>query len=239
MRFYYIRGDNMKKDYNEFKIKNLCYNPKVLALIVGTGITIATTSIFTLNPIAKTEIKVVEEYDITNDDMAIEKMSAITNKQFQTMTEKKEYSGMKLSSKSEDEIKHIAALYNVPYQIVLTIGERESSGMWNNNGVISSTNDYGRFQINEYNLPYIEENLGYNKEEILNDPIKNTEACVFLLRNIINREDVNSVEQVFGMYNGWVGWKDKPLAVDYSNTCCEIMNNYFPDFEYEKKQKTN
>lgn len=142
------------------------------------------------------------------------------------------YSGMALEPEFEDEIKQLVDLYGIPYQIVLAIGERESDGSWNNNGVISKTNDYGVFQINKCNLKYIEDNLGYTEEEILNDPIKNTEACLFLLNDIINGEGATTLEDIFGMYNGWVDWREKPGAVDYVNGCLEIMDKYFPDFEY-------
>ena len=142
------------------------------------------------------------------------------------------YSGMSLTHELEDSIKNLCLLYDIPYQIVLTIGERESGGNWNNNGIISRTDDYGIFQINECNLEYIEENLGYTKEEIMNNPLKNTEACLFLLSNIIDMDDVNSVRDIFGVYNGWVNWKDKAMAVDYADGCYEILNHYFPDFDY-------
>lgn len=150
-----------------------------------------------------------------------------------------DYSGMKLSNEYEDEIKKLADRYNIPYQIILTIGYRESAGNWNNNGVISATSDYGVFQINECNLDYIEENLGYSKEDVLNDPIKNAESCMFILKDIIKRDDVTTLEEIFGMYNGWVNWKNKEQSVSYSNACCEIMTEYFPEFEYIKAEKAS
>ena len=145
-----------------------------------------------------------------------------------------EYSGMLLSHELEDSIKSLAETENIPYQILLTIGYQESAGNWNNNGVVSDTNDYGIFQINECNLAHIEENLGYSKEQILNDPIINTKACLFLLNNIINREDVTTLDDIFGMYNGWVHWKEKSQSLKYVEGCMEIMNTYFPNYEYQK-----
>lgn len=147
-----------------------------------------------------------------------------------------QYSGMALSHEFEDDLKKLAESYHIPYQILLTIGYRESGGNWNTNGVISSTNDYGQFQINECNLAYLEEKLGCTREEILNDPLKNAEACLYLLNDIIKREDVTTLEDIFGMYNGWVNWENKPLAVEYVDACMEIVDTYFPDFEYQKEE---
>lgn len=149
------------------------------------------------------------------------------------------YSGMKLTNEYEDEIKKLADRYNIPYQIILTIGYRESDGNWNNNGVISDTFDYGVFQINQCNLSYIEENLGYSKEDVLNDPVKNAESCMFILKDIIKRDDVTTIEEIFGMYNGWVNWRNKKQSVSYSDACCEIINEYFPEFEYIKAEKAS
>lgn len=146
-----------------------------------------------------------------------------------------DYSGMALSNELEDEIKRLSDDYGIPYQIVLTIGEQESGGVWNTNGIISSTNDYGLFQINVANLPYIETNLGFTKDEILNDPLKNTEACLFLLKDIMTREDVNTLDDIFGMYNGWINWKNKQISVDYVENCNKIINEYFSNFELVRK----
>ena len=159
----------------------------------------------------------------------------INNPILSTTCDSEVYSGMALSNELEDEIKKLADTYNIPYQIVLTIGEQESGGVWNTNGIISSTNDYGLFQINVANLPYIETNLGFTKDEILNDPLKNTEACLFLLKDIMKREDVNTLDDIFGMYNGWINWQKKKMSVDYVQNCSKIMNEYFPDYQLTQK----
>lgn len=142
---------------------------------------------------------------------------------------------MALSNELEDEIKRLSDDYGIPYQIVLTIGEQESGGTWNTNGVISATNDYGLFQINKANLSYINTKLGFTEDEILNDPIKNTEACLFLLNDITSRDDVDTLDDIFGMYNGWVNWKKKKMSVDYVQNCSKIMNEYFPDYQLTQK----
>ncbi len=182
----------------------------------------------------------LEEFSVNPLTGLVQNLPSVNNIVVEAILAKQsinEYSGMNLSHELEDDIKRVTEQYNnIPYQIILTIGYRESAGNWNNNGVISSTNDYGMFQINECNLSYIEENLGYSKEEILNDPIKNAEACLFLLNDIVKREDVTTLEDIFGMYNGWVNWQEKPQSVEYVKACMEIMNTYFPDYQYEKEQ---
>lgn len=229
----------MKKNYNEMKIRNLRYNVAIFAMTTTISITSIATVIYAFSPIDKNKTPQIMAIEINEMPTNIEKIVINEYQQVEAIVKRKDYSGMNLSNEFEDEIKRLAKLYGIPYEIVLTIGERESAGMWNNNGIISSTNDYGEFQINECNLSYIEENLGFTKTEILNNPVKNAEACIFLLKNIMNRGDVNTVAEVFGMYNGWVGWEKKPLAVIYSDSCCEIINDYFPDYEYEKGQKSS
>jgi len=230
----------MKRSYRELRIKNLRYNIALFSLVTSASLVSIGSFAFALSTNPEIKTYHIKEIDIDYDNMPIS-TNKMMNVEYQPeiTTQKKEYSGMNLSNTLEEEIKKISEIYGVPYQIVLTIGERESAGKWNNNGVISDTNDYGEFQINECNLSYIEENLGYKKEEILNDPIKNAEACIFLLRDIINREDINTVTEIFGMYNGWVGWENKPLAINYSVGCSQILNDYFPEFEYKENKKYN
>lgn len=229
------------KNNNDLKIKNLRYNAAAFTLITTFTLSSIGLVAYAKEPISTGKIIEITAINLEIEDHISDSFAySVPDIEIQgkcEQVEKKEYSGMNLSNEYEDEIKRLADIYNIPYQVVLTIGYRESAGNWNNNGIISTSNDYGVFQINEYNLSYIEESLGYSKDEILNDPIKNAEACMFLLKDIIKRDDVNTIEEVFGMYNGWVGWETKPLAVAYSSKCCEIMNEYFPEFKYSKNNK--
>ncbi len=234
------------KSNNDLRIKNLHYNKAAFLLFSAISLSSIGLIAYAKEPISKGEIIEVMATDIElEEDNSVDLVYQDSNikiinehEQETNVIIEKQYSGMNLSNEYEDDIKRLSEIYNIPYEVVLTIGYRESGGNWNNNGIISSTNDYGVFQINECNLKHIEQNLGYSKDEILNDPIKNAEACMFLLKDIIKRDDVTTVEEVFGMYNGWVGWETKPLAVTYSSKCCEIMNEYFPEFQYKKNQTT-
>lgn len=137
------------------------------------------------------------------------------------------YSGLKISNELEDYVKEISQKYDVPYEAILAIGNTESSGNWNTSGVISKTNDYGLFQINECNLYDIKMNLGYSKEEILYDDKANCEACVYLVNNIMNNANCETIDDIFGMYNGWINWKEKETSVDYVNKCNKCLDTYF------------
>lgn len=237
-------------ELEKMRIKNLRYTNTMLTFTAVLSMTTLVGSIlFDSNTVEAHELVFVEAEKIEVDN-EVNYHDSEYLQQIETLFEEDdlvnntdgyvcEYSGMKISNELEDEVKRLADIYGIDYRIVLTIGERESGGNWNNNGVISPSNDYGAFQINECNLGYIKDNLGYSKEEILYDSTKNAEACMFLLKDIINREDVKTIEDVFGMYNGWVGWENKPLAVSYSSGCLEIMDNYFPDFEYKKNNGYN
>lgn len=142
------------------------------------------------------------------------------------------YSGMELSNEYEDQIKEICEEYGVPFEIVLTIGYQESGGKWDNNGKISPTDDYGEFQINKCNHAHIKEKLGYTTDTLLNDPVKNAEAAILLISEIINMDDSLTTEEIFGIYNGWTNWREKDNAVKYADSCFNILCEYFSGFEY-------
>lgn len=150
-----------------------------------------------------------------------------------------EYSGMALLHEYEDEIKKIASKYNIPYKVMLIIGDQESNGKWDNNGKISSTNDYGVFQINKRNHAYVKEQLGYTPDELLNDPIKNADAAAYLIREVMNHKSVKELNDIFGMYNAWTGWETNEQALKYVSQCNERLEKYFPDFEYNHNETIN
>ena len=158
--------------------------------------------------------------------------------------EKCDYSGMELSHEYEDYIRSLcekyAKIYDLDaeklYQIVLTIGDQESNGTWQTNGIISKTNDYGQFQINEINHKVIEEELGITPEELLNDPYKNAEAAVWLIANIMTNEYCNKDEDIYGMYNGWINWESKQSAIKYVDNCLARNDQYFASGKLTKRK---
>ena len=150
----------------------------------------------------------------------------------------KNYSGMKLDHEYEDYLKELCHKYSEEYNIdydtlyksLLTIGYQESAGEWNNNGIESDSHDLGVFQINRVNLGQAKELFGYSADDILNDKYKNADYATYILCAILNNSHCHNMEDVFGMYNGWVGWETKPLAVKYSASCMNIMNEYFGEY---------
>ena len=140
---------------------------------------------------------------------------------------------MNLSREYERIIIDISHKYGIDPEIMLTLGDQESDGKWDNIGKISETNDYGVFQINEINHEHIKEVFGFTSEDLLYDPIKNAEAAAYLIRNIMLRSDVNSLDDIFGMYNGWTNWRNIEWSVDYVNECFERMNTYFPNYNHD------
>lgn len=152
------------------------------------------------------------------------------------------YSGMKLSHEYEDYLKGLCLKYseqfeldyNTLYKIVMTIGYRESSGEWNNNGVYSKTNDLGEFQVNTCNLKDAKEVFGYTQNDLQYDRYKNANYAIYHMCTTIKHPKCKSIEDVFGMYNGWTKWRQVPASVNYARGCMEIMNDYFSEYQNSK-----
>lgn len=138
----------------------------------------------------------------------------------------------------QDFIYETAIYYDVPYRIPFIIAELESGGSWKSNGVLSNGN-YGLTQINWFNLDYIEKNYGYNEIEVQNDPYINMECCIRLLHDKFlpaSYYDSNNInyEEIFGVYNRWVLWKDYPEAIEYVESAINLLNTkYSSDFIVE------
>lgn len=174
----------MIKELEKMRIKNLRYTNTVLGFTMAlTFTTLVGSVLLDTSTVEAKDVVSVEAIKVDDVDSTLyqnnECFYQIENL-FEEDIEEYKYSGMKLSHELEDEVKRLADIYGIDYRIVLAIGERESGGNWNNNGVISFSNDYGVFQINECNLEYIKEKLGYSMNDILNDPVKNAEACIYL-----------------------------------------------------------
>ena len=121
--------------------------------------------------------------------------------------------------------------YDVPFNVLMAIFDNESGGLFNTNGVISNTDDYGLFQINICNHDFIYEQLGYEPKDILNDPYKNIEAATLLVKQICNmyEEDLiqENYENIFGTYNGWKSWRNKEISRDYASNAVNKINTIY------------
>lgn len=206
------------------KIKNLRFNIDIFSIVAALTVTAGGIITYQLTEPIKVETCTV----MANNNKFSERP------QRQIFTIEKSYSGMKLSHELEDRYSKIAEDYGIPKEIMLIIGDQESDGKWDNNGVISVTDDYGVFQINKFNHEEIFEEFGYTSDDLRYDPIKNAEAAAFLISRIMKHPKAESLDDIFGMYNGWTGWKDKEISINYVNGCNERLGCYFPEFEYQK-----
>lgn len=155
-----------------------------------------------------------------------------------------EYSGMNLDNEYEDYIRCLCDEYASEYDLdkdklfksVLVIGDQESNGTWDCNGKISTTDDYGEFQINVANHKSIEQVFGYTTDELLNDKEKNADAAVWIISNIMISDYCKTDADIYGMYNGWINWQDIDSSVQYVDCCLEREKAYFPEIKYFTKR---
>ena len=125
----------------------------------------------------------------------------------------------------------MAEKYDIPFNVLITIIDNESDSKFNNNGVISVTDDYGVCQINICNHDAIYEKFGYDSNEILNDYKKNIESGAYLISEIakLYPEEValGNYENVFGAYNGWLDWKKNQTSIDYAANAVMKYNTIY------------
>lgn len=230
-----------KQEIRKLKI-NLCFfGVMVSATAFTTTVyklsTSETEEVFEENKIVFEPIEEVEVDNNFNSTQRQEMLEIRENKEL-------EYSGMNLSHEYEYQIKELCAKraeeYNLDeeelFEKTLVIGDQESNGTWETNGIISATNDYGEFQINECNLKVIEEELGYTKEELLNDQYKNADAAIWLIANIMTNKECVIEEDIYGMYNGWTTWKEKKESIKYVESCLARAEDYFCEVNYLTKK---
>ena len=243
----------MSKHNDIDKINNLTVN---LACF-GLGI-VLTTATFTGYDLVNTNIDTkditfesieAEEVDASTASVTIpthfdEVITNIEDLDEYKVEENQEYSGMNVSHSFEDYIKELCEKYaskydldyDTLYETVMVIGDQESDGKWNNNGVISPTEDYGEFQINITNHQRIEEKFGYTTDDLLNDKYKNAAAAVWIVSNIMTTDYCETAEDAYGMYNGWINWKEKEDCVKYVDGCLARADEYFGEIKYLAKR---
>lgn len=171
-------------------------------------------------------VYVEEPEETTEEDVSViepeEEFSVSTNNV---------YYDFPCSNEFQDYIIDISEQYGFTHKIMFTIIHQESGGGQDSNGRISKTNDYGITQINECNLDYIYQQLGYTKEEILYDPYKAVEASALLIRDmfIMYGYDYDNFDykNIFGTYNGWINWENIEKSTRYANSCMQILEEKF------------
>lgn len=140
----------------------------------------------------------------------------------------------------QEYIYEMSIKYDIPFNILMTIADNESNGLFDTNGKISEYDDYGLFQINICNHDLIFKELGYDSKDLLNDPYKNIEAASFLVKKICNMYKEDDYENIFGTYNGWINWKDKETSRNYAAKGIQKINeiyNKLDDELFEKEEE--
>lgn len=135
----------------------------------------------------------------------------------------------------------------VDFNNAMTIWHIESGGKFNNNGIENSTHDLGEMQINECNLEYLNDvfelvkkkdneqriDIALIKEVIKNDWQKNMKAAVYLIKAREEMYEKNDFANIFGCYNGWKNWKEKPISIEYSKKAIDLRVNKYNKNEEE------
>ena len=225
---------------NNLRVNLACFGLGVaLSSFVFTGYNL-TNSVREVSEVEFEPIEIEEAAEVTEINHT--RYEDVIQDEFALMEH--EYSGMALDNEFEDYIRELCDEYASQYELdskklfesTLVIGDTESNGTWECNGKISSTNDYGEFQINISNHNTIRRELGFTSDELLNDREKNAEAAVWIISNIMTNDSCKTDEDIYGMYNGWTGWKNKDQSVVYVASCMERHENYFPEIKYLSKR---
>ena len=230
----------------EYDIKKKTGSLKKIAAISGI-VTIAGISALQMqtekNDIKKETTTYVTDIDIKDYSMNKQKDTLIMN----TILTKEEpeipvFVGYDNNCPKEyqEYIYEMSIKYDIPFNILMTIADNESNGLFDTNGKISEYDDYGLFQINICNHDLIFKELGYDSKDLLNDPYKNIEAASFLVKKICNMYKEDDYENIFGTYNGWINWKDKETSRNYAANGIQKINeiyNKLDDELFEKEEE--
>lgn len=109
--------------------------------------------------------------------------------------------------------------YKVPYTLALAVIDQETGGTFNHD-LISSTSDYGLFQINKVHHDWLRDAGCTN----LLKPEHNIIAGLMILSNAISR--TNSLEEALVMYNMGSGASKGISSTPYSRAVIEKMKGY-------------
>ena len=230
---------------NNKKIKNLTIY--ITSFAIGVGVSSLAFASYNLvndfKEVSELEFEKINETSNLNDDglvFARTRYQDIINVDDNMQVIDNHYSGMALSNEYEDFIRNLcykySSLYNLDYDALfksaLVIGDQESDGKWDCNGIISDTDDYGEFQINVSNHERIKEKFGYTPEELKNDKKKNAEAAIWIMAENMQSKYCSTEEDIYGMYNGWINWKEKKESVKYVQECLAREDIYFKEVKY-------
>lgn len=173
-------------------------------------------------------IEQIEDRDLQNSDSNSNEIE--TNMKLQP---KEIFNGYNCNCpiKYQEYIYEMCEKYNIPFNVVITILDNESNGLFNTNGVISDWDDYGLCQINICNHDVIYEKFGFTSEDLLNNPYKNIEAASYLISEICKMypQDLidENYENIFGTYNGWILWEEKQTSLEYVENAIKKISTIY------------
>ena len=177
----------------------------------------------------------------------VDKANTIENLSYEEQNEIQQFQGYQIDVGDEEKNREIYEklkyLYelcqkeDVDFNIAMTIWHQESDGHFNCNGIENASHDFGEMQINECNLKSLNDTFkfveGDNpsmdkiKDVFKNDWKKNMVGAVYIIKGIEKMYDKGDYREVFGCYNGWIGWKSKKLAQNYSEKASGIRENIY------------
>lgn len=213
------------------KIKNKTGNLKEVAIIAGLTTALAVSMLNSQKEIVNEEslvIEQIEDRDLQNSDSNSNEIE--TNMKLQP---KEIFNGYNCNCpiKYQEYIYEMCEKYNIPFNVVITILDNESNGLFNTNGVISDWDDYGLCQINICNHDVIYEKFGFTSEDLLNNPYKNIEAASYLISEICKMypQDLidENYENIFGTYNGWILWEEKQTSLEYVENAIKKISTIY------------
>lgn len=123
---------------------------------------------------------------------------------------------------------YLAKGYNIDFTFAMAVIQQESAYQTD---AVSTDGDSGLFQINEINLPYLENELG---EINLIDPLDNIRSGMFILRNLF--EKYETPDKVLMAYNlGENGasqlWENGVFEINYSKSVLSIQNELIAEMK--------
>lgn len=149
------------------------------------------------------------------------------------MIEGREYYDVPCPINLQNHIYNMGEKYVLDHKLMFVILDQESDGHWNNNGIVSITNDYGVAQINKCNADYVMEKFGWTMEEIQHDPYKCIEVQASFLKDMMVMYgytiDNYDLANMCGTYNGWIDWRESDRACEYVRECLERNDRIFDE----------
>ncbi len=247
---FVLLTNNLKENHRSNVVgkKGKLKNPKILFTLGMAFVLLGTSLSNEQKPEENAEIVT----EINEDTKALEDIIVIPNeipkeipietpKDFTPLKEEKTFYSCSCPLELQKFIYEKCLQFGVPFRVMMSIGHQESGGSWNNNGKVSSTNDYGEFQINACNMQELYQVFGYEKENyedfvsaMKNDSYRNAEASVYLISKICKMYDKEDYENIFGTYNGWVNWQKKSISQNYVKKCLEYMNTIYLPLDFDE-----